>query len=339
MPGERNHHFLPPPLSVGRLAGIDAARFVSAVAVLWIHTAESVTGQSWIPICRVAVPFFTVSMVSLTLSHYLRHTSGDSWTQYAMRRFNRLYVPFLLWSLVYLGLRFLKHQIVTSGSQPIVLSPATLLTGTAHHLWFLPFAFFVTLMVYPARRIYSHSPVRQLRMWGTLFFLVGLIFSAVPCPVVVEAVEHPVTYFIGMSWAAMPAVFYGGAAAALLPSLPGSATVWVGGVGFVLVGVLLPFEGMFANLQCLGGLFLWIVAQSRLSFVNPILVTAAGAVSFSLYLTHVAVVECLQVIAKKMNLVASIQTDLAVGSAALAVSLLLVVQGRRFKCLTPLFPL
>lgn len=277
-------------------------------------------------------------MVALTLSHQPRHASEEGWAAYAVRRFSRLYVPFLLWSLIYLGLRLLKHLVIKGASSPILLGPATLLTGTAHHLWFLPFAFLVTLFIYPARRVCARSTVGWQRVWGAVLFSAGLALSFMPCPVAVDATAHPWTYFTGMSWSALPAVFYGGAAVALLPAFSGAVTVWAGGAGLAMVGVLLQFEIMQAPLHCLGGLLLWIVAHNRFSFPNPALLATAGAMSFSLYLVHVAVVECLQVISKKMGAAVSIQTDLAVGLTALALSIFLIVLGRRFKCLAPLFP-
>src|SRR5436190_1536777 len=118
-----------------RCMAIDAIKLIAAAAVVWIHASDCEESLLYLPLCRFAVPFFTCAAVYFVLQKAIA-PSADSFGRYCLQRTQRLYIPFLLWAAFYLALRIVKHRAVGDGS-PITFSPAMLLNGTAHHLWFL----------------------------------------------------------------------------------------------------------------------------------------------------------------------------------------------------------
>ena len=307
-----------PSTKDGRIAGVDGLRFLAAGLIVWIHTAESPEGKSLIPLCRMAVPFFIATFVVFGVRHLERGTSEGTWTHYAWKKFSRLYVPFLIWSALFLVLRLLKHQLFGGGS-PITLSPATLLTGTAHHLWFLPFALAVALILPPLCRLTTRYPF--VFPWSVFFILiaVGMSWSGVPFPT--DAAGNPVSYFAAMSWTALPAALLAVPLAVFLPCPPSKRLVsaaWVG-LGIVIIAIL-----QFPNsilLHCLGGVLLWLCGYTHIPHRIRRAAVVLGQSSFGIYLVHVAFVEGLQVTARKTGWSVSLPADLWIALISLVASL------------------
>ncbi len=114
-------------VKAGRNGLIDYGRFLAALGIVWFQT--QVPGQR---IAYIALPFFLV-LLSMPSSSNLA------------TRAKRLLLPFLTWSLVFAML----HTALSLKTQ----APPfewwrwhMLLSGTWNHLWFLPFAFFATLV-------------------------------------------------------------------------------------------------------------------------------------------------------------------------------------------------
>jgi len=321
---------------IQRFEAVDLAKLAAAAAVVWIHVMSCDASQELLPLCRFAVPFFTGAAVYFVLQK--GSSQKVSVHSYCLQRARRLYVPFLWWSGVYLAARLLKHGITGDGS-PITLSSATLLNGTAHHLWFLPFICLVSILAYVVvRRVGPPRPGLE-GWWAIAFFLVGIGFALKPCPVIIQTVEFPISYFIDHSWDALPAIFFGAAlfcllrnmkppkplrAAALLLALAAIAwefTVGVDALAPHIAGAsILFFTTTQANRDWMKGLWPW----AQLAFV--------------VYLVHVLFVEALQTVANRYGGVQSLPADLSIWALALVVSVLAAKFISRSRAVAWFFP-
>ncbi|MDS9466425.1 acyltransferase family protein [Paracoccus sp. MBLB3053] len=110
-----------------RNGSIDYFRLVAAFGIVWFHSQA--------PFHRLAylgLPFFLI-LLGMPSGEGLRH------------RLRRLLVPFVIWSAVYGAVN--TAQALSRGAPPFDwLQANMLLTGTALHLWFLPFACLVALL-------------------------------------------------------------------------------------------------------------------------------------------------------------------------------------------------
>lgn len=329
-------HSKPHP-NAHRLPLVDGTRFLSAFAVIWIHTAENPRSLFWVPLCWIGVPFFVVSMISFNVKHVLGTSPPQTWTAYALMRFHRLYVPFLLWSLIYLGFRQLKHCFVP-GSASIALSPATLLTGTAHHLWFLPMAFILSLSLYPISRGLALCRPPMVALWSVLFLATGVLIGLSSCPLAMDATGNPISYFAGMSWAALPAAFFSLALAPWLRDQPSTWMVLSGLATLTLTAWLLLFTHGHPLLPSIGGVALWVTAHARIpQRIAPIFIKA-GSLSFGIYLIHISFVEGFQTLATRIGVQTTVSLDLSITLAALVSSAICCLLLQPVRSLTILFP-
>ena len=90
-----------------RLELFDAARLAAAIGIVWLHTPRSVQLAHWSLLGRFAVPFFSAAAVFFVIDG-LRRQPHRSVRQYAFNRFQRIYVPFLAWSVIYLVFKWVK---------------------------------------------------------------------------------------------------------------------------------------------------------------------------------------------------------------------------------------
>src|SRR6267142_6600505 len=104
---------LTPELSAARQARnqtLDAARAIAACALVWIHTAQSSLSRFHV-LGRFGTSFFVLAAVFF-LFNRLGSSPPPPFGTYALKRFRRLYIPFLAWSLIYLLIRDLKRYFV-----------------------------------------------------------------------------------------------------------------------------------------------------------------------------------------------------------------------------------
>ncbi len=155
-----------------RVAGIDAGRVMATFAIVWVHTSEiqGIPAQ-WSALGRFGTSFYIVSAVLMSARPLFlgRVTDGPTVLR---KRAKRLLIPFLLWSVVYAAFYF--GTMLPQGYQVAEVTRYWgLLTGTAPHLWFLPFAFVASAA--------TAFTVPVLLRWKTerlLVLLVGLVLGA-----------------------------------------------------------------------------------------------------------------------------------------------------------------
>lgn len=117
-----------PPEPV-RLASVEAARVLSSVNVVVCHVIGMSVGGAFL---------LTALSMALTVRAHRRASLFKE-------RARRLLMPWLFWSALYLAapvIHALRHGEPVSGA----FKPSMLLVGGADHLWYLPFAFVMTVL-------------------------------------------------------------------------------------------------------------------------------------------------------------------------------------------------
>ncbi len=113
---------------------LDLLRLVSAFAIIWYHLKAP---------CRSIAYGGLICFVEI--SGYLMAGKGGG-SGYAGKRFHRLIVPWLFWSIVYGIVNVVKGNRFSGRIE----NPfGTLFTGTSIHLWYLPFLYFVSISFLP----------------------------------------------------------------------------------------------------------------------------------------------------------------------------------------------
>lgn len=157
------------PLQIARIANIDRLRVLAAIGIVWFH----IEGIPYRNIAYAGLPVFLLIFCSLLTSQ--GHTGTT--TDFLARRWHRLLKPWLFWSAVYGLCRLAKGLATTDvGTLWEMVSVETLLAGTSIHLWYLPYAFLCSGIIYGLNRWTS-------RINHTVAFLaaaaVGMVLLAV----------------------------------------------------------------------------------------------------------------------------------------------------------------
>ena len=319
-----------------RFAAVDLARLAAAAAVVWIHVTNCDDSRALLPLCRFAVPFFTCAAVYFVLQKV--YAGRIPFGAYCLQRARRLYLPFMLWSGVYLAARSIKHSVLGFGS-PIIVSPAVLLNGTAHHLWFLPFVCLVSIVAYGFARIFPRPRAENRIRRATLLIVAGTVLALIPCPVPLRSQEFPLSYFIDHAWETAPAAFFGAALFWLLDQKrPEESLRWtVLGLGVLLIIAEFFTNGHPISPNVAGASLLFFTAtQPNRQWMSRFWPWAQLA--FLIYLVHVLFVEALQSVAIRFGTVRSLPADLSVWALSLIISALAARILLRFEALKWVFP-
>jgi len=180
-------------------ASYDYARFAAVVGIIWFHAHApgALIGYS-------GLAFFLLLLVHLALPQacVVREQAhrAPAVLRYAANRGRRLLVPWLVACLFYGALKLVDvHQGAAFGDE---FNTSMWLTGPALHLWFLPFAFAICVLLWPLGRALRQVPEGQT-MWLSVIFaglaLASLALTQEAAPVIPLA-----------QWAyALPIVLFG----------------------------------------------------------------------------------------------------------------------------------
>ncbi len=259
-----------------RMAGIDLLRILAAVGIIWFH----MEGAPHRGIGYAGLPVFLLIFFSLVTRQSLSRTTA----QFVSRRWQRLLKPWLFWSLVY-GAGKLAKAAATADWHPLgeILSVKTLFIGTWVHLWYLPYAFVLGLLIHVLnRRIAAVNHVAVV-VTATVVGVVTLAVCAVDLAGRAAAPPLPQWEF---GLAALPLGLAVGRSLAAptrrgqvgLLSLVSGATL---GVSTLLISLgwrstLVPYS-LAIMLVCLA----YLVPVS-----NNALISAAAPLTFGIYLIH-----------------------------------------------------
>lgn len=129
-----------------RLAGFDIARAIAAIAVVWLHSAQSAELSRYNNAWKFGTALMGF-MAAYFLVQSVRHRPYQLVASHVGTRFRRLMVPFALWCLIALLPGFIR---AISGRSELPSVPISALwLGTTYHLWFLPFIFVISALSIP----------------------------------------------------------------------------------------------------------------------------------------------------------------------------------------------
>lgn len=256
-----------------RNASFDYARLLAVIGIIWFHTGapQGVIGYSGLSFFLILLVFLAVPQISQIRSP--RHRA-PAFIRFAAARGRRLIVPWLGASLLFGALKM--ADVSRGGTWASEFDATMWLTGTAQHLWFLPFAFAICLVLWPLGRWIS-----QMKRSTQLHLCMTFMCLSLTALAMWQTADWatPVA-----EWAyALPAVFLGVSLA-----LTGGRVWRMIGVAALFFCMALSANWTLGLLQlgvAVGVLILCSLIQTR---SNPVSAFAAKA-SFGVYLIHPAV--------------------------------------------------
>jgi peptidoglycan/LPS O-acetylase OafA/YrhL len=143
-----------------RFLGIDLCRGLAAFAVIVVHSGDGSWGvpvSYWALQFRFffyfAVPFF----LAASFFFMTRNLSSNISWQFIKAKFQRIFIPYALWSTFYLvfGIIFFSLTRQTERLQQLLQDPISIVFfgGASYHLYFLPLLFSGTLLVFLVKNL------------------------------------------------------------------------------------------------------------------------------------------------------------------------------------------
>lgn len=121
------------------LASIEWLRFIAAFGIVWFHAENA----PWRSLGYAGLPIFVLVFCALIVIHF----KDSQFSDYATKRSIRLLIPWVFWSIVFAAMKVGRYFLTGTHS----LGTPTwneFLVGGNIHLWFLPFAFILSLVLY-----------------------------------------------------------------------------------------------------------------------------------------------------------------------------------------------
>jgi hypothetical protein len=271
-------------MTAKRDASLDSVRLCAAIAVIFQHvcTANSLRWAS--RITHFAVPAFT--LISVWFTCLRARNDNCTWRTEGSRAW-KLYFLFLLWNIVYMGARLIKHESAASGDFRYLTFASTFVDGYGMALWYLPFIAIANYAAFiVSRAALSLSRSSRIILWISCA-AIGIGLSLSPA----FASTYPVSLVLNIARKAVPSVFFAIAAANLQADLGTlhkrraviaiastlilvaaaisinvygrEVFIWetVGGAAFVLV---FWATGLGSSLRIAPTLFLWLFLSHQL---------------------------------------------------------------------------
>lgn len=325
-----------PSVSPGRErdSSFDVARLVAALSVIVVHSPGLDHVPAWSLPLRFAVPFFCCSAVHFAFLQYAVRRPPMTLRDYAEDRFERVYRPFVTWSLVYVLVQLSAFWVGLADHEP-ALGPQLFLLGGAAHLWFIPFILAAGVLAYAVMPV----AVRRPKACGTVAGIVAIALVAWQ----VQLPGRPEDLPLLPQFAARSTAIFAGAAVTgwmlgTARSIEVRRAVGIVGLGFTGIGSWLAMTsggsrvmwgiaiGVSAYCACLGG------------WQRPWMRTIGSLAPYSLgvYFAHYAFIEGFEDIARKVfgiridPLANAALVALSIGSATLVVWVLARRPATRF---------
>jgi len=165
---------------LSRITSVEGLRILAGFGIVWFHTV-SAPGRS---IGYAGLPVFLMIFCALIVASQRR--DNDNFYSFAKRKTLRLIKPWIFWSIVYLVANIFKRLCLKEALAGC-LEGNMLLVGASVHLWYLPYAFMVSLLFYSLRHLGMQSQHHP-----TLLFVVSIsCILLVLCPVAMFSFELP----------------------------------------------------------------------------------------------------------------------------------------------------
>lgn len=299
---------------------LDIARLLAALGVVWIHACQHPAMVSQAAWGRFAVPFFAATAAYLAVGSLLK-CDQLGWREFATSRLTRLYIPFIIWSGIYLTFKLVKAICLPTAENQFP-GWELLLFGGAYHLWFIPFLLFASLWLFWLVNAFGRSASAS-RQAATTCFAAGLLlatsFSRSPLP------ENE----WGFMALALPALLWG-AALGWLRLNPVATTKWLASLAFccfVICQFSIPAHVRAPIMENAAGMSLLMAALYLPPWQRLQSLARWGQFSLGLYFSHLLFIKVGEVLLDRVDLTgpltSSVLLMLAASLAGLACSWLL----------------
>jgi peptidoglycan/LPS O-acetylase OafA/YrhL len=273
----------------------DLVRFMAVSGVVWLHVTYHGALIGWAELGRFPVPFFAASGVYMAFGSAMRH--GDvTILQYAQARFRRVYLVFLAWSVIYLGVRWANALWVSHTGTVHTTLIDFFWNGEAFHLWFLPFIFLATNGAFALAKSMRAAPWMRVPM-GLILFWLALTMAFSPVPDVMPRLGYAAL----LSYESLPACFIALVLALVEVRLRGpEAEPGLSVPRLVIGGLLVVFWlvsalalGLRENLALttVAGFGFLLVSLGWSTTARMPVTAHFGSISFGVYLVHLLFVE------------------------------------------------
>ncbi len=150
------------------MTSIEWLRFLAAFGIVWFHAENA----NWKSVGYASLPIFILIFCALIVIHF----KDSRFSDYAKKRSIRLLIPWIFWSLLFLALK--TSRCFLSDKQSLAApSWNEFLVGGNIHLWFLPFAYFLSLVLYWMCRFALKSGNTILVITISSFLLVVSLYT------------------------------------------------------------------------------------------------------------------------------------------------------------------
>ena len=311
---------------------MNAVRVWATYCIVWIHTprsADLIPTTVW---ARFAVPFFVAAAVFFVVRSGLR-AQRATWLAYGVTRFQRIYVPFLAWSGIYLLFKCVK--LVISPDQPNEFPGFEIfLVGSAFHLWFLPFILAVSLAVYAVTySIASRHEWDAIVVYGAA--CLGLLICALG-PLRPEACGMPngVAYMLfslpAVPWSfALSLIYARGGWSAI--SRPGFSMIAL--LSTVMIMIALARVERSLTLENLAGMGAFLVALTAARIPGVATLEKLAPLTYGVYLSHLLVIKVCETTAATLRWPPTPLLDIATYGLAVVGSTLITLALMRTRWL------
>jgi peptidoglycan/LPS O-acetylase OafA/YrhL len=291
-----------------RLPGIEWMRGLAAFGVICIHSGIAVHNNTTEEagflrdLCNFAVPFFLI--LSFFFAVRAEMTSTLPWRAWLRKRADRLLVPFVFWSLVYLILHIAKLAAHRQFDDVIKLisEPAELILtgGTSVALYFIPLLFTGLVLIRLLSNLLKQISIPALAIaFGAGIVFQHLFIMYVPDAALQGWIMAPLDLCFGLFLGALrclPLIFAAAILARILSAPGGRNAVPLIAAGILVVTIMdlttLPLSLSEPALAVGALLVAW-----GLSGVLPTspLASTVGLFSFGIYLVHQFFLEIIQI--------------------------------------------
>jgi hypothetical protein len=312
-----------------RQHSIEVFKLVAIFGVILLHLApNTASAERLMSIFQLfAVPYF----YTISLYFFVEKLACMPTFQFSALKLDRLYIPYLCWTIVYVLMRLVKARIA---SAPFNLDLASifLFGGAAVHLYFIPMLlFFQSLLIF----VFFVLKPRKIPFW----------------PVVISLASIAYLYYgiIVQRWSLgtiLPQASLYIISGYLLYVMRSSefGLVVRRTIGFLFLPFLLTIalapdtvKPLAPLSHPIAGLFLSAFALSISEQIHSRFILIVASASYGIYLSHFAFIEVIEFLADRMGFVLapySVLGNLLVGSVVASFSVLFVVIVRKSKFLS-----
>ncbi|HEU4554236.1 MAG TPA: acyltransferase [Chitinophaga sp.] len=266
------------------IRGFDLIRPIAAFSVVWIHGCETSfwtkrlngLNEYAVPVF-IAISFFlfTGQVLSGRLQHY---------REMAVARFKRLMIPFFIWTLIYLAIRYAKSMYLHEPFE-VPLVSTFLFKGSSYQLWYLPNLFYLFLIFFPFLKVAGQN-VRKANLTLMTVIIIALVIIFSNNAGVQEAdwfTRHLRLYFVPSLVSASIGMLYYLNYNTIKSKYDGTARVLVPLLAALLFIAQYFQPHLFVSLLFIAVLFAWVLYQVN---INSSFIKRLSDNSMGIYLVH-----------------------------------------------------